>query len=53
MDLKIQGDRIFEKMISLARQKNYQEAIDAFKQEKNDFDAQWRQMDGVLTQDMY
>lgn len=53
MDLKIKGDRIFEKMISLARQKKYQEAIDAFKQEKNDFDAQWRQMDGVLTQDMY
>lgn len=52
-DLNDRGDEIFNKMISLARQKQYQEAVDAFKQEKESFDAQWRQMARVFDQDMY
>lgn len=53
MDLNIKGKDIFDKMIRMARQKKYQEAIETFEQEKRDFEATWRQMDGVLTQDMY
>ena len=53
LDLKIKGDNIFDKMISLARQKKYQEAIDAFKQEKKNFDDQWHEMDKILNRDMY
>lgn len=52
-DLRDRGDAIFDKMISLARQKNYQEAIDAFKQEKKGFDDQWYQMSRIFDQDMY
>lgn len=53
MDLRIKGDDIFEKMISLARQKRYQEAVDGFKQEKKDFDDHWHEMDKIVNQDMY
>ena len=53
LDLKIKGDNIFDKMISLARQKKYQEAIDAFKQEKKNFDDQWHEMDKILNRDIY
>lgn len=53
MELNVKGQDIFDKMIRMARQKKYQEAIETFEQEKRDFEATWRQMDGVLTQDMY
>lgn len=52
-DLKLKGDKIFEKMISLARKKKYQEAVAAFKQEKKNFDDQWHEMDKIVNRDLY
>lgn len=46
-------DGMNDEMISLARQKKYQEAIESFKQEKKNFDDQWHEMDKILNQDMY
>ena len=53
MDLRIKGDDIFEKMISIARQKSYQDAVNMLKEEKQNFDNQWHEMDKIVNRDMY
>ena len=53
LDLKIKGDKIFDKMISLARQKSYQDAVNMLKEEKQNFDNQWHEMDKIVNRDMY
>ena len=52
-NLWVKGDRIFDKMIDLARRYRYQDAIDMLKQEKQNFRDTHHQMERVLMQDMY
>ena len=52
-DLKLRGDAIFDKMISLARQYNNQDILNTIQQEKKDFDAKANQMTSNINNYIY